>query len=43
MKKKKVVEGNQHYGNGIKAVFDICVKRWVEKVDNYERFSSAIT
>ena len=40
---KKVVEGNQHYRNGQKIVFDICLTRWVENVDGYERFLSAIT
>ena len=40
---KKVVQGIQHYGNGQKAVFDVCVKGWVKKVDDYEMFSSAIT
>ena len=39
---KKVMEGNQHYGNGQKIVFNICVTRWVENVDGYERFLSAI-
>ena len=36
------MEGNQHYGNGQKIVFNICVTRWVENVDGYERFLSAI-
>ena len=40
---KKVVEGNQHYGNGQKIVFDICVTKWVENFDANERFLSAIT
>ena len=40
---KKVVEGNQHYGNGQKIVSDICLTRRVENVDGYERFLSAIT
>ena len=40
---RKVVEENQHYGNGQKIVFDICLTRWVENVDGYERFLSAIT
>ena len=40
---KKVVEENQHYGNGQKIVFDISLTRWVENVDGYERFLSAIT
>ena len=39
---KKVVEGNQHYGNGQKIVFDISVTRLVENFDAYERFLSAI-
>ena len=40
---KKIVERNQHYGNGQKIGFDICVTRWVENVDGYERFLLAIT
>ena len=40
---RKVVEENQHYGNGQKIVFDICLTRWVENVDGCERFLSAIT
>ena len=40
---KKVVEGNQDYGKGQKIVFDVCVARWVENIDDYERFLSDIT
>ena len=32
------MEGNQHYGNKQKIVFDICVTRWVKNVDGYEKF-----
>ena len=39
---KKVAEGKQHYRNGQKIVFDICATRWVENVDDYEKFLSAI-
>ena len=39
---RKVVEGNHYYGNGQKVVFDICVTRWIENVDAYERFLSGI-
>ena len=39
---KKVVEGNQHYRNGQKIMFDTCVTSLVEDVDGYERFFSAI-
>ena len=39
---KKVIEGNQHYGNGKKIVFDICMASLVENVDGYERFLSVI-
>ena len=39
---RKVVEGNHHYGNGQKIVLGICVTRWVENVDGYESFLSAI-
>ena len=39
---KKVVEGNHHYGNKQKIVFDVCVTRWVENVDGYERFLPGI-
>ena len=35
------MEGNQYYENGQKVVFDVCVTRWVENVDGYERFLSA--
>ena len=38
---KKAVEGNEHYGNGKKIVIDICVTRWVENVDGYDKFLSA--
>ena len=38
---KKFVEVNQHYGNGQKIVFDICVRRWVKNVDGYEWFLSS--
>ena len=40
---KKVVEGNQQYGNRQEIVFDICATRWVENVDDYETFLSATT
>ena len=40
---EKVVKWNQHYRNGQKIVFDICLTRWVENVDGYERFLSDIT
>ena len=40
---KKVVEGNQHYGNGQKIVFDIWLTRQVENVDVYEKLLSAVT
>ena len=40
---KKIVEGNQHYGKGQKIVFDVCVTRWVENIDDYKRFLSDIT
>ena len=39
---KKAVEGNQDYGKRQKIVFNICVTRWVENVDVYERFLSII-
>ena len=39
---KKVVEGNQHYRNGQKIMFDTCVTSLVEDVHGYERFFSAI-
>ena len=39
---KKVVEGNQHYGNGQKMAFVVCVTRWVVNLYGYERFFSAI-
>ena len=39
---KKVVEGNQHYGNGKKIIFEICMTSLVKNVDGYERFLSAI-
>ena len=35
---KKVVERNQHYGNGEKIEFDICLTSLVENVDGYEKF-----
>ena len=39
---KKIVEGNQCYGNGQKVVFNICATRWIENIHRYERFLLAI-
>ena len=36
------MDGNQHYGNGQKIIFDICVTSFFENVDGQERFLSAI-
>ena len=36
------MDGNQHYRNGQKIIFDICVTSFFENVDGQERFLSAI-
>ena len=35
---KKVVQQNKHFWENQKVIFDVCVTRWVENLDGYERF-----
>ena len=39
---KDVVKQNPHYAKGQKVMFDLCVTRWVENLDGYNRFSVSL-
>ena len=39
---KDIVKQIPHYAKGQKVMFDLCVTRWVENLDGYNRFSVSL-